>query len=148
MRAQDLAERGALDARDEQTQQIGRISVVKRCAGLIEQRQLRKLRNPYIRREFAVDGATERVCVGAADRAPFAIRVREPGAMSEQIVKRDGPMARRGFCQIPRCRAQHPQLCELGRPTNDRMVERDLPFFHEHERGRTGDGLTHRSNAK
>jgi hypothetical protein len=80
-----IAERRVFHACDEQPQEIGRVPVVERRAGLIDERQRREPSDPVVGRDLAVDVTSQRVGVRSGDRAG-AWKV--PYVMPERCVSR------------------------------------------------------------
>ena len=92
---QDRTQRCALEARNQESEQVGRDTVVEPSARLIDQWQCREARDPLVRRELVVDLRAERVSIGATDRTAMKVTVRQPGAMRQEIPKGDRLAPRR-----------------------------------------------------
>src|SRR5262245_47958095 len=86
---QHRAQGCAVEARDQEPEQVGRVTVVEAGAWLVDQRQRRQARDPRVRRERVVDLRAERLRMRASDRAAMKVPIRQPGAMRQQIAERD-----------------------------------------------------------
>jgi hypothetical protein len=117
---------------------------VQRAAGLIDQRQIGKARDPLVRRDVTIDVAAERIGVGAAEWTRPEAAVGQPRSMRQQIVDRDLPVGRYRAVERPGRRPQHAHR----RPSRDRIVERDPPLLEQHQRGNRRDRLRHRRDAE
>src|SRR5262249_27003901 len=86
---QHCAQWGALEARDQEYQQVGCETVVKPSAPEVNQRQRRHAPHPRVWRERVVDLRAECLRMGASDRAGMKVAIGQTGAMRQQIAERD-----------------------------------------------------------
>src|SRR5215218_10164475 len=78
----------ALEARDQESEQVRRVTVMKTGARMIDQRQRCQACDPLVWRERVVDLRAERLRMGAPDRAAMKVPVRQTGAVRQQVAKR------------------------------------------------------------
>src|SRR5690606_38142614 len=83
------AQRRSFDSREQESEQICRVAVVKTCTGLIDERQRRQSCNPFVGRERIVDLRTKSVRIRATDRAIMKVGVAQTGTVRQEIPERD-----------------------------------------------------------
>src|SRR5262249_27026053 len=116
---EDRTERNVLETGDEEPEQVGRVSVMKAVPRLIDQGQPGQSPDPVVGVEGVVDRAPEGFEVGAGDRAPMELAVRQARAVREEIAERDRPRRRIRPVQRTLRMTQDAQLPQLRRMTRD-----------------------------
>ena len=113
---EDLAERGILETRDEEAEQVGRHSVMKASPRLIDQRQRAESCDPLVGAEGIVDLPSEGFVAGASDRTTVKLTVGETRAVRQKIAERDRPLRRIRLVQGTIRITQDAKSCELQIP--------------------------------
>src|SRR6476660_1280590 len=69
----------ALESCDQKSEQVGRQTIMKRGARMVDQRQCRQACHPRVRGERVIDLRAERLRVGASDRTAMKVAIGQTG---------------------------------------------------------------------
>ena len=145
---EDSAERDTVETRDEEAEQVGRQSVMKVRARLIDQRQHAESCDPLVRAECVVDRWSEDFGAGAGDRAAVKLAVGEARAVRQEIAERDRPLRRIRLVQGTIRIAQDAKAFEFRSEARDRLVQGEPAFVVQHQGGDGRQRLRHRRDSK
>jgi hypothetical protein len=138
----------ALEACNEESEQIGRDAILKASAWLIDQRHGRQMRDPFVWREWAVDLSAECVRKDASDRPAMKLAVGQAGSMRQQIPKRDRALRVVGLIERTLRIAQNTHPRKLRSAARNRLIQFEPPLIEQRQRRDGRHWLRHRRNAK
>src|SRR5690606_23381927 len=116
---QNLAERFAFDAADQEAEHIGGMAIMKLLAGLIGQGQRAESGQPFVRSEAVHGGIAQRLIISLLERSFGEEAVCNARAMREQIFYRDRTTQRHGAVQGPGGLLKHAYMGKFWNPAGD-----------------------------